>query len=162
MFERNPIDAHAATVIAVVVTLDDGRTIHGRAALDRGHSVHRLLAGDDAFLYVEQSDGAGQFVPKAQIRGVSIVRPIVPRPLRQPEALLGAFDPRRVLGVGVDAPWPEIKRAYRTLAKRYHPDRFESVDLPAEVAAYLDAKSRQINQAFDILKAEHAETAPAT
>jgi len=31
-------------------------------------------------------------------------------------------DPHRVLGVGHDAPEAEIKRAYRALAKRHHPD----------------------------------------
>jgi len=152
MFERNPIDNLNATAIAVEVRLKSGQVITGRAALDKGKSVHHLLRGEDDFLYVELSDGDADFVPKAAIEGMKIVRPVIPQALRQPSHSDQGLDPARILGVNHDAPWAEIKAAYHQMLKAYHPDKYAGVDLPAEVATYLDAKAKQITQAFRLLK----------
>lgn len=56
-------------------------------------------------------------------------------------------DPYKVLGVSPDATEEEIKQAYRTLAKKYHPDRY--VDSPLKDQA--EKKMQEINQAYDIL-----------
>ena len=153
MFERNPIDNASAITFAVEVRLADGSTVHGRAALTRGTSVHRLLANEDDFLCVENPDGDIDFIPKSEIRGLKLIKPIVPRPLPQPGISAENVDPARVLDIAPDAGWETVRSAYRRLAKLYHPDRFAGVDLPPEIGAYLDAKSKQINQAFRLLKA---------
>ena len=158
VFERNPIDNLNATAIAVEVTLADGTIMHGRAALDRGRSVHHLLGGDDAFLYLERADGDADFLPKSEIKGLKIIRPVVPQPLRQPSPT-SQFDPARVLGVPDDAPWNDVRAAYHRLLKAYHPDKFAGVDLPPEVAAYIDAKAKQINQAFRMIKTARSNEA---
>ncbi len=49
-----------------------------------------------------------------------------------------------VLGVGKDASQDEIKRAFRNLAKKYHPDRN-----PGDSTA--EAKFKEINEAYDVL-----------
>ena len=54
-------------------------------------------------------------------------------------------DPYRVLGVSRDASDEEIKRAYRALAKQYHPDRNPG---DAEAAK----KMQQINAAYEQIK----------
>jgi len=156
MFERNPIDNLNASAIAVEITCQDGTIIVGRAALDNGKSVHQLLAGDGNFLYVEGPDGDGDFVAKSSIKGLKVIKPVQPRALRQPSQTGGTFDPARVLGVDRQAPWDEIHSAYRKLAKLYHPDRYAGVELPSEVAAYLDGKAKQVNQAFRMLKSERS------
>ena len=51
-------------------------------------------------------------------------------------------DPYKVLGVSPDASDEEIKRAYRRLAKQYHPDRN-----PGDAAAA--KKMQQINAAYE-------------
>lgn len=43
-------------------------------------------------------------------------------------------DPYRVLGVAPDAPDDEIKKAYRELAKKYHPDNYTDSPL-ADIAS---------------------------
>lgn len=153
MFERNPIDTFNATAIAVEVRLTGGQTLVGRAALERGQSVHHLLRGGDDFLYVESADGDGDFVPRSVIAGLKVIRPVVPQPLRQPAPAAAPVDAARILGVGEDAAWDDVKAAYHEQLKSYHPDKFAHVALPKEVARYMDGKAKQITQAFQLMKA---------
>lgn len=54
-------------------------------------------------------------------------------------------DPYKVLGVSPDATDDEIKRAYRRLAKQYHPDRNPGDEMAAQ-------KMQQINAAYEQIK----------
>ncbi len=56
-------------------------------------------------------------------------------------------DPYEVLGVKPGASEDEIKRAYRELARKYHPDNFH--DSPLEDLA--QEKMKEINEAYDML-----------
>ncbi len=56
-------------------------------------------------------------------------------------------NPYKVLGVKEGASYDEIKRAYRELAKKYHPDRYQNNPL-SDLA---DEKMREINEAYESL-----------
>ena len=56
-------------------------------------------------------------------------------------------DPYKILGVSPDATDEEIKKAYRALAKKYHPDNYQNTDL-AELAA---EKMKEVNEAYDTI-----------
>lgn len=59
-------------------------------------------------------------------------------------------DPYEVLGVSRDATPEEIKKAYRTLAKKYHPDAYVNNPL-ADLAA---EKFKEINEAYEQLSGD--------
>ena len=57
-------------------------------------------------------------------------------------------DPYKVLGVSPDASEEEIKKAYRALARKYHPDKYRDSDL-ADLAS---EKMKEINAAYEEIK----------
>ena len=60
-------------------------------------------------------------------------------------------DPYQVLGLDSSATDEEIKKAYRRLAMKYHPDKVEG--LGEEVKKNAEAQFREINEAYETLKA---------
>lgn len=64
-------------------------------------------------------------------------------------------DPYQVLGIDRNASDEEIKRAYKELARKYHPDKYNNNPL-AELA---EEKMREINEAYDtLMKGERKTT----
>ncbi len=63
-------------------------------------------------------------------------------------------DPYEVLGVSKDASPEDIKKAYRKLAKKYHPDNYVNNPL-ADLAA---EKFKEINEAYETLTGEGAQS----
>ncbi len=56
-------------------------------------------------------------------------------------------DPYEVLGISPDASDDEIKRAYRELARKYHPDNYQNNPL-SDLA---EEKMKEINEAYDAI-----------
>ena len=64
-------------------------------------------------------------------------------------------DPYKVLGVSSNATDEEIKKAYRELARKYHPDKYRESDL-ADLAS---EKMKEINAAYDEIQKMRASGA---
>ena len=63
-----------------------------------------------------------------------------------------AKDPYSVLGVSRTATDDEIKKAYRELARKYHPDNYVNNPL----ADLVEEKMKEINEAYDSIQKERA------
>ncbi len=59
-----------------------------------------------------------------------------------------ANDPYVVLGVDPGAPADEVRAAYRTLVKTYHPDRHMAAGTPPEFLRVAEARMAAINAAY--------------
>ena len=59
-------------------------------------------------------------------------------------------DPYKVLGVSRDASDDEIKKAYRELARKYHPDNYAGNPL----ADLVEEKMKEINEAYEMIRRE--------
>ena len=62
-----------------------------------------------------------------------------------------SFDPFEVLGVDHGASQEEIKRQWREMCKKYHPDK--TACLGVELQELAHEKMKQINDAYEMLKA---------
>ena len=71
-----------------------------------------------------------------------------PSPPRPAEA-----NPYAVLGLSASANEREIKRAYRQLISRHHPDKLG--DVPEDLKRRAEERAREINMAYEKIKSEH-------
>ena len=62
-------------------------------------------------------------------------------------------DPYKVLGISRDATDEEVKKAYRDLARKYHPDNY--VDNP--LSDLVQEKMKEINEAYDEIQKQRSE-----
>ena len=62
------------------------------------------------------------------------------------------MDHYETLGVGRDADAATIKKAYRKLMARHHPDKLASKGLPEEVMKEAQARAQDIQAAYDTIK----------
>ena len=65
-------------------------------------------------------------------------------------------DPYQVLNVSPDASDEEVKKAYRELARKYHPDNYHDNPL-ADLA---QEKMKEINAAYDAIQRQRTAAAP--
>jgi len=67
----------------------------------------------------------------------------------------------KILGVDKSASIGEIKKAYRHLAKEYHPDKMAADGMPEEYMKYANERISEINEAYEFLK-KYKEVESAT
>ncbi|MEL6372460.1 MAG: J domain-containing protein [Pseudomonadota bacterium] len=154
MFERNKIDRPEQGTLSAQLTLDDGRTVAGKIVIPISRSVFDLLNQQGGFLEFEPFGGEREFIAKHTLRSLKLME--VPRTesLNAKLRSLDQFEPHTVLGVASDAPWDDVRQAFLSLSKLYHPDRYAGVELPPEIQGYLASMARRINAAYGALEVQ--------
>ena len=155
MFERNRAEAQEYASVAVEIVVDDGAIVAGKLFISASRSVFEVLNSAALFVDFEPYEGERRFLAKASLKSVKLLAGAKPLNLAQKARDLDSFDPQAILGVQAGAPWDEVRSAYLSLAKIYHPDRFATAELPTEVAAYMSGMLRRINAAYSALEVAH-------
>jgi hypothetical protein len=165
MFERNRVDnVPEPNAVPVEIAFADGTAAKGKLLVPMGKTVADALNGTSSFIEFEPYGGDKSYVAKAQLASVKLVG--VPKAPNLEARLvdLDGFDPYRILGLPAEASRDEVRTTYFALAKTYHPDRYATAELPAEVRDYLAAMARRINAAHAALevpqKRQAARAAP--
>ncbi len=70
----------------------------------------------------------------------------------RPSASVGSA--YEILGISPDADEEEIKKAYRKIAREYHPDVLQSKGLPEDFMTFAKEKLQKVNEAYDRIKKE--------
>jgi hypothetical protein len=138
----------------VILTMADGTKVMASLKLAMSGKLTDSLNSADHFLDVLGPEGEQFFLAKSAVQRVA--------PANPPKAELNmhrrgsdrsGFNPWAVLGVSREATADDIRQAYRSLVKMYHPDRFANLDLPQEMKDYAAAMLARINIAHDQLEA---------
>lgn len=154
MFERQRTAATARTNRQQVkLTMTDGEAIHAGVALPLSGRLFDAMNNADGFLDIETAEGQPYFVAKHTVRKVEPVEIPKADQLLRRTAEVSVFDPYAVLGVAKTAGPEAIKHAYHAMARKYHPDRFATFDLPQEMHDYASAMLVRINLAYEQLSA---------
>ena len=66
-------------------------------------------------------------------------------------------DAYAALGITAEASSAEIKRAYRKLISKNHPDKLASRGLPESMRAVAEERSRELNKAYDLIKSARGD-----
>ena len=151
MFERTKIDNHAKSPVPCELVLDDGRELIGHLLVVAPRGLIEELNAPGGFAEFETIDRARAFLAKSTIRSArsAAVAKMERLDHRVREGV--PFDPHAVLGVPRTADREAIRRAYHTLAKAYHPDRLQAIELPQEIVDYATAMAKRINAAYSAL-----------
>ncbi len=134
----------------VALTLADGSSQSVSVKLPLSNKLADILNGSDQFLDVLNADGEQFFLAKAQVSQVRLLDvPKASLNFNRRASDRAAFDPYAVLKITREASPEEVKHAYHTMARLYHPDRLSAYDLPTEMRDYARAMQVRINLAYE-------------
>ncbi len=138
--------------VTVTITLSTGVQMRGMVFHSKTRTLQDELNKAETFLEFEPLEGQKMFLARSAIAAIKEFN--VPRvdQMSRRKDVLEQFDPYEVLGLRRGADATQIRAAYVTLAKIYHPDRFLRADLPPEVAEYVSAVATRVNLAYSELR----------
>lgn len=154
MFERNKIetfdrgDGRDKITLAVELMMDDGRTLTGNIVAPAARGLIDVLNASGGFVEFETAGGERAYLAKGSIRSARPRTPVRTDQMERRLKSVEASDPFQVLGVGRGSSAEAIREAYLRLAKAYHPDRLQGLDIPREMLEYGSSMAKRINAAY--------------
>ena len=109
----------------------------------------------DGLFHIAKADGMVHEREVAFLRRISEIFEISPghfESILARHADAGQADPYKVLGVGRDASFEEIRKHYRLLVRENHPDRAIARGLPEEFIAIASTRVAALNTAYEAIE----------
>ena len=131
--------------MSVEMEIDGGARLMGHMFVAQNQRIPDLLNDDRDFLPFENLDSSIFIFHKSAARGVKPVE-------KKNTANVEADNPYGVLGVADDASDVEIREAYHRCVQENHPDRLQSMSLPAEFVRLAHERMTSINDAYAKIK----------
>ncbi len=123
-----------------------------------GHQPGRLRDLVSMLLQVAMADGSLHPAEESLIRDVARDLGLSERDYAEARAMFASggagSEAYEVLGVAPDATDVEVKKAYRKLAREYHPDVITSKGLPEDFMTFAKEKLQKVNEAYGNIKKE--------
>lgn len=135
----------------VEIQLTDGTLLKGTILVQRERTLKDVLGGTDPFIEFDCNVGGEMVLGKSAVAMVRPVKPLQADHLERRLKMLEQSEAHGVLKVAKTADREQVRDAYLTLTRQYHPDRYAGVELPAEMRDYLNAMARRINAAYSEL-----------
>jgi len=138
----------------VHLTLASGKTMMVSLKLPMSGKLADVLNNAERYLDVLGPEGEQFFLSKDMVHRVAAADP--PKAslnLNRRSSDQSGFNPWAVLGVTREASADDIRAAWLSLVKMYHPDRFANLEMPQEMKDYAAAMLARINVAHDQLAA---------
>jgi DnaJ-domain-containing protein 1 len=131
--------------LLVELELDSGRVLIGYMFVGQQQRLSDLMNDDRTFLPFQNLDDSILIFHKSAARGIKPVE-------KKNTANVAADDPFQVLGIADDASDVEIREAYHRCVQENHPDRLQSMSLPAEFVRLAHERMTSINDAYAKIK----------
>lgn len=141
--------------VQVRMVMASGETIIGSLFASLAGTLRETLNNPDRFVEVEKPDGTSVFLLKDSIQSASLL--IIPKADQLKKRRADDINPHEELGLKSGATPDQVRAAYRTKVRAYHPDRIASVEVPKEVADYMSAMFIRVTTAYHELADGKAE-----
>jgi ubiquinone/menaquinone biosynthesis C-methylase UbiE len=142
--------SHQVQRTLVTLTFQDGSKSVVSVKLPLSGKLAEALNSQEQFLDVISGTGEAYFIAKSKVARAEATE--IPQAMLNQQrrtADQAQFNPYAVLGIQSTASKDEIRTAYVTLAKMYHPDRFLTFDIPQEMKDYAASMQARINLAYE-------------
>lgn len=143
----------ASNKLDVTIKMVDGTTVSGKIAAGLSSGLLAAINKEQPFIEIVDDSGVKRCLGQSHIVSVEETKPFT-----QPEAPVAkgvnAQNAFSMLGLKPDCTSAEAQQRYHLMIKKYHPDKYRSVELPFEVSAYLDAMTQELSIAYKIISQE--------
>jgi hypothetical protein len=135
--------------IPVTITLATGAVVKGGIPCGPAASLTTELNRDGSFLALKGGDGIVSYIAKSSI--LNVIEGDSAKDVRLPQ-LADGQKPQKVLKVADHASQDDIRQAYLSLARQYHPDNYAAENSAPEIREYAAGMFQRINEAYSLLK----------
>ena len=148
MFNNN--DTFRDVVICPVkVKLITGELLSGVIEKPRTNSLEDFLNAEAKFLAIELYDLTKIMLSRSAILFCQEQNQPKVDQLKLKTIKTDILNPFCVLGLEPGANREAVRKAYVKMTRQYHPDRYEGLELPKEIASYVLAMTQRLNLAFE-------------